>query len=67
MSAETGMKPGLRSQIDQALSREGIVPATDDEAVNALVNAYHGYRNSYEKVSATLPQVKPLVRGRPPV
>ena len=38
----------LRSQIDAALAREGVVARDAAEAVNILVNLYHGYRNAYE-------------------
>ena len=42
----------LRQQIDVALSREGLAFDDDPTAVNALVNLYYGYRNSYEAVRA---------------
>lgn len=44
--------PSLRQQIDNALARDGIKPESDADAVNALVNAYHGYKSAYETVSS---------------
>jgi hypothetical protein len=49
----------LRGQIDAALSREGLSFDDDAAAVNALVNAYHGYKNSYEKLQQGSPLPAP--------
>jgi len=46
------LAPSLREQIDNALARDGIESPSDTDAVNALVNAYHGYKNAYEIVSS---------------
>jgi hypothetical protein len=50
------LAPSLRGQIDTALARDGIKPTTDAEAVNALVNAYHGYKTAYETVCNKTPE-----------
>jgi len=53
-SVNRGLQPAVRAQIDAALARESLTFADDGEAVNALVNAYHGYKNAYEAVAQDL-------------
>lgn len=43
---------GLRQKINNALASDGLVADNDDDAVNKLISAYHGYKNAYETVSS---------------
>jgi hypothetical protein len=51
LKSKSSLPPDMRDAIDAALVRERMSFGDDRDALNGLINAYHGYKNAYEAVS----------------